>query len=96
MSAINYCYSFFSYLFHNRNFFLELSFSVLLNIEPLVSYGIWKVEGIAVDWLAKNVYWVDSSLNQIEVKFCNILALKNVLLSRIKESIFSSKLILFS
>lgn len=69
---------------------------MLLNIEPLVSYGIWKVEGIAVDWLAKNVYWVDSSLNQIEVKFCNILALKNVLLSRIKESIFSSKLILFS
>lgn len=44
-------------------------FSVLTDIEPIVSYGIWTAEGLAVDWLAKNVYWVDSWLDQIEVDF---------------------------
>lgn len=33
----------------------------------IVEYGIATAEGIAVDWVGENLYWVDSSLDQIEV-----------------------------
>ncbi|VDN01460.1 unnamed protein product [Thelazia callipaeda] len=39
----------------------------LTNIKPIITYGIWTAEGIAVDWLSKKIYWVDSWLDQIEV-----------------------------
>lgn len=33
----------------------------------LINSGLDVTEGIAIDWIARNVYWVDSSLNTIEV-----------------------------
>lgn len=35
--------------------------------ESLVVDGLGSTEGIAIDWLAKNLYWVDSKKNTIEV-----------------------------
>lgn len=32
----------------------------------LVERGVERLEGLAVDWLAGNVYWSDSSLRRIE------------------------------
>ena len=34
---------------------------------PLISSGVDLVEGLAYDWVAKNLYWLDSRLNTIEV-----------------------------
>ncbi|CAG9793152.1 unnamed protein product [Diatraea saccharalis] len=39
----------------------------LSNIEVVVESGLTNAEGLAVDWVAHNLYWVDSSLHQIEV-----------------------------
>lgn len=36
-------------------------------IEPIVENGLATTEGMAVDWIANNIYWVESSLDQIEV-----------------------------
>jgi low density lipoprotein-related protein 2 len=33
----------------------------------LVSTGLDLVEGIAYDWVARNLYWVDSRLHTLEV-----------------------------
>jgi len=39
----------------------------LINVQAIVSSGLATTEGIAVDWIAENIYWVESSLDQIEV-----------------------------
>ena len=39
----------------------------LTNIEVLVESGLATAEGLAIDWIGKNIYWVESSLDQIEV-----------------------------
>ncbi|PAV56600.1 hypothetical protein WR25_00279 [Diploscapter pachys] len=36
-------------------------------VTSLVSFGLFTAEGIAVDWLTGNIYWVDSTLDHIEV-----------------------------
>lgn len=41
--------------------------TAVTNIEVLVSVGLATPEGIAVDWIAERIYWVESSLDQIEV-----------------------------
>ncbi|CAD6194735.1 unnamed protein product [Caenorhabditis auriculariae] len=40
---------------------------VVSYVRPLVMLGVYNAEGIAVDWVTGNVYWVDSSLDHIEV-----------------------------
>lgn len=35
--------------------------------ESIITAGISTPEGIAVDWITQHLYWVESSLNQIEV-----------------------------
>lgn len=40
---------------------------VLRNVETVVYTGLLSVEGLAVDWIGHNLYWVDSDLCQIEV-----------------------------
>ncbi|CAJ0573858.1 unnamed protein product, partial [Mesorhabditis spiculigera] len=45
----------------------DLINKVLLNARPIVKYGVWTAEGLAADWLGKNIYWVDSFLDQIEM-----------------------------
>uniref|UniRef100_A0AAF5Q0L6 EGF-like domain-containing protein n=13 Tax=Wuchereria bancrofti TaxID=6293 RepID=A0AAF5Q0L6_WUCBA len=37
------------------------------NVTVFISEGLDVTEGIALDWIARNLYWVDSSLNTIEV-----------------------------
>ena len=40
-------------------------------LEVLFGSGIDLVEGLAYDWVAKNIYWLDSRLNTIEVAKAN-------------------------
>ncbi len=42
-------------------------FKALTDFRIIVEHGIATAEGIAVDWMGENLYWVDSSLDQIEV-----------------------------
>src|SRR4051812_14132410 len=37
------------------------------NAEHVVEFGLEHPEGMAVDWIAHNLYWADTSLNRIEV-----------------------------
>lgn len=39
----------------------------MINEEAIIKTGLATTEGIAVDWVAENLYWVESSLDQIEV-----------------------------
>lgn len=41
------------------------------NIEVVVHSGLLTAEGLAVDWIGRNLYWVDSNLDQIEVANIN-------------------------
>lgn len=45
----------------------ELIQKTITNIEPIIEGGLNFAEGLAVDWLAHNIYWIDSNFNQIEV-----------------------------
>uniref|UniRef100_A0A3B4AS09 E1 domain-containing protein n=1 Tax=Periophthalmus magnuspinnatus TaxID=409849 RepID=A0A3B4AS09_9GOBI len=40
---------------------------VVDNFEVVIQYGLATPEGLAVDWIAGNIYWVESNLDQIEV-----------------------------
>ncbi len=54
----------------SRRFVCPLSVggvSALIDVKVIVEQGIATAEGLAVDWLAQNLYWVDSTLDQIEV-----------------------------
>lgn len=42
--------------------------AALSGIEAVVRQGLSTAEGLAVDWVAGNLYWVESSLHQIEVR----------------------------
>lgn len=37
-------------------------------LEPIITTGLDKPQGIAVDWVAENLYWTDDGTNLIEVK----------------------------
>ncbi|CAI2303826.1 unnamed protein product [Caenorhabditis sp. 36 PRJEB53466] len=39
----------------------------ILYPRTIVSYGVFNAEGIAVDWITGNVYWIDSTLHTIQV-----------------------------
>lgn len=41
------------------------------NVDAVVESGLSTAEGLAVDWIGLNVYWVDSNLDQIEVARVN-------------------------
>ncbi|RZF40959.1 hypothetical protein LSTR_LSTR013214 [Laodelphax striatellus] len=43
----------------------------LANIEVVVQTGLATAEGLAVDWIGNNLYWVESNLDQIEVAKLN-------------------------
>lgn len=42
-------------------------FLAVTKIEPIIEFGLATTEGVAVDWIADNIYWVESNLDQIEV-----------------------------
>ncbi len=41
--------------------------TALTSFEVVIQYGLATPEGLAVDWIAGNIYWVESNLDQIEV-----------------------------
>lgn len=43
----------------------------LTSFEVVIQYGLATPEGLAVDWIAGNIYWVESNLDQIEVAKLN-------------------------
>ena len=43
----------------------------LSNIHGVVHSGLTTAEGLAVDWIGENLYWIQSSLDQIEVAKIN-------------------------
>ncbi|XP_064475155.1 prolow-density lipoprotein receptor-related protein 1-like [Ornithodoros turicata] len=43
----------------------------LSSIEVVVQTGLAMAEGLAVDWIGENLYWVESNLDQIEVAKLN-------------------------
>ncbi|XP_064630526.1 uncharacterized protein LOC135489212 isoform X2 [Lineus longissimus] len=43
----------------------------LINIKPVISVGLANVEGVAVDWIGNNIYWVDNDHDRIEVARLN-------------------------
>ncbi|KAK9679907.1 Low-density lipoprotein receptor repeat class B [Popillia japonica] len=45
--------------------------NLLSNIEVVVQTGLSTAEGLAVDWIGENLYWVESNLDQIEVARLN-------------------------
>lgn len=44
-----------------------LSSLALTSFDVVIQYGLATPEGLAVDWIAGNIYWVESNLDQIEV-----------------------------
>lgn len=51
-----------------KSFSIVFPFAALSGIEVVVEQGLSTAEGLAVDWVAGNLYWVESSLHQIEVR----------------------------
>lgn len=41
------------------------------NVRTVISGGLDSVEGLAVDWIACNLYWVESKHQEIEVSRCD-------------------------
>ena len=67
------CLKFFSLIFFcYNNALLYIEFVLALsNIEVVVQTGLATAEGLAVDWIGQNLYWVESNLDQIEVARLN-------------------------
>ncbi|KAK2718097.1 hypothetical protein QYM36_006775 [Artemia franciscana] len=45
--------------------------TTITNIEVVVQTGLSTAEGLAIDWIGENLYWVESNLDQIEVAKLN-------------------------
>ena len=39
----------------------------MTNIDTVISRGLATAEGLAIDWITRHIYWVESNLDQIEV-----------------------------
>lgn len=60
-------YIFWTGVFDDKIYRGELLSNTITNIETVVENGLTAAEGLAVDWIAFNLYWVESNLDQIEV-----------------------------
>jgi integrin beta 2 len=40
---------------------------ILNDVHPIVSFGVWTAENLAVDWIGLHIYWIDSQLGHILV-----------------------------
>ncbi|KAI6192642.1 hypothetical protein M3Y96_01248600 [Aphelenchoides besseyi] len=45
----------------------RVKYGIISDIQPIVKYGLWTAEGLAVDYLGHSIYWVDSLVQQISV-----------------------------
>ncbi len=59
----------------NQFIYIKINQFVVLagvsSTEVVVQHGLATPEGLAVDWIAGNLYWIDSNLDQIEVSKLN-------------------------
>lgn len=63
---------------------------MVTGIEVVVQQGLSTAEGLAVDWVGENLYWVESSLHQIEVRFAiDCLIVDYFVIGWISYNIFS-------
>lgn len=44
---------------------------MIRDVDAVIQSGLSTAEGLAVDWIGQNLYWVDSNLDQIEVARVN-------------------------
>ena len=44
------------------------AFVAVTDIHSIVNIGLATTEGLAVDWIGNHIYWVESNLDQIEVR----------------------------
>ncbi|XP_055372745.1 prolow-density lipoprotein receptor-related protein 1 [Condylostylus longicornis] len=51
----------------DKIFFGNLIGDAIVNVKAIVQNGLSTAEGLAVDWIGMNLYWIDSNLDQIEV-----------------------------
>lgn len=49
----------------------SISNGIITNVDMILQGGLSSAEGLAVDWVAKNIYWVESILDHIEVANIN-------------------------
>lgn len=61
----------FSVLFASAIDVCVIAVAGVTGIEVVVQHGLATPEGLAVDWIAGNLYWIDSNLDQIEVAKLN-------------------------
>lgn len=45
----------------------QLESDSILNTKAIVNIGLMSTEGLAIDWIGNNMYWVESKMDQIEV-----------------------------
>lgn len=58
---------------------------MLTNIEVVVQTGLGTAEGLAVDWMGENLYWVESNMDQIEVAKLNGSYRRTLITSHMKN-----------
>ena len=62
---------FFTDVMNDKIYKGQLIQNTITNIETVVENGLTSVEGLAVDWIGRNLYWTESNLKQIEVATIN-------------------------
>lgn len=67
----NETYIFWADVIEERIYRGALINGVVPNVDVIVQTGLATAEGLAVDWVGLNIYWVESSLDHIEVASIN-------------------------
>jgi len=57
----------------------------LTDSEVIVTEGVEKADGVAVDWIARNLYWTDAGRNYIAVSRLNGTMKKIIIETEIDE-----------
>ena len=47
--------------------YFPLRFCFSAGFKKVISYDTGKPDHVAIDWIARNIYWTDGELNRIEV-----------------------------
>ena len=56
-----------------------------LDVEVLVSSEVKHPDGVAVDWVARNLYWTDTGTDRIEVSKLNGMSRKVLISENLDE-----------
>ena len=55
------------------------------NIEVFIDSGIELLDGLAVDWIGRNVYWSDAGSNRIEVSRMDSMSRRSIVWENIES-----------